>query len=316
MLSNVEAALSTKDVPVRATGYIQALNSIENRVYSIELEDGQIAIAKFYRPARWTFEQIREEHDFIARLNQGEIPSIEMIPQTGPTVHPSCATLGTTENGIFFSVSKRIRGRIMDELAPNQLRQLGRFLARLHGVGSSFQFQARATLSVATHGQASLDFLLQSPHLKDNGKARYQNVANRILQTIAPRLNGQKTFPIHGDCHLGNVLWNETGPFFLDFDDSVNGPPVQDVWMIIRGRDDTAKRDRDELFSGYEEMRSFDYDTLALIEPLRAIRIIHYAAWIAKRWGDPSFSRLFPEFGTERYWNGEIEALEELSELL
>ncbi|MEK7689467.1 MAG: serine/threonine protein kinase, partial [Bdellovibrionota bacterium] len=195
--------------------------------------------------------------------------------------------------------------------------QVGRFVARLHAVGARVKIPNRNTLDVETMGVKPLAFLIGSSFFTDSSRARYQDVAGRAVARAQEILAGGGGFrtpavqSIHGDCHVGNILWDANGPFFVDFDDCVVGPPVQDIWMIVRGRGEEANQARETLLSGYEQMREFDRTTLRLVEPLRALRMIHYAAWVAKRWEDPSFPRLFPMFGTERYWQEEIEALGE-----
>ncbi len=319
VLDSVERSLGLVERGLRATGRTIVLNSIENRVYEVELEDGTSVVAKFYRPGRWSPEQILEEHDFLARLVAAEVPTVAPFDFEANVVasvdFPVRRSLSSTEDGILFAVFPKLRGRLRDELKPDELRQLGRFLARLHNVGSTTPFRHRLTLDVETFGWDALDYLDDSGFLGES-RDRYLDVAERVLRGIAPRLEGFPAQSVHGDCHIGNVLWNEFGPFFVDFDDMVTAPVVQDVWMIVRGRDDDARRDRDYLLEGYEEMRPFPWVQLALIEPLRALRLIHYSAWIARRWSDPSFPRTFPhldgENSREKYWFDEIQALTQI----
>jgi Ser/Thr protein kinase RdoA (MazF antagonist) len=343
ILDSVEAALGA-----RATGRTQVLNSIENRVYEIELEADVppaalkglapviaqaraplAVVTKFYRPGRWTAEQIGEEHRFLLALAGAEVPVVPPLAlkeTPGSRIVAKTGTLALSKDGLFFAVFPKVRGRLRDELADVDLRNLGRFLARLHAVGSAFQAPRRLKLDVATYGEASLDFLLKSPFFDDVYRARYGQLVRELLATIRPWFQGVPTQPVHGDCHVGNVLWQETGitpegrreytPFFVDFDDMVIAPPVQDVWMIVRGRDEEAVRQREELLGAYDVMKEFDYPTLRLVEPLRALRLVHYAAWIARRWEDPSFPRMFPHFGSPKYWSEEIEALDEIRSLL
>lgn len=301
VLNAVEAALGNK---VRATGRVLALNSVENRVYEIELETEDSVIAKFYRPGRWTQEQILEEHAFLKKLHEAEIPVV--VPQA----------FYKTSNSIFLAVFPKVRGRTLDELASEQLLQVGRYLAKIHNVGAHFKLKHRIELDVETYGFQPLEFLLTSNFMDDNFKKRYRSVVEPILETARPLFQDAKPHVIHGDCHLGNILWNQSGPVFVDFDDLLIGPAVQDIWMISKGRDPEDLKLRDELLSGYEEFREFDRHNLILIEPLRAMRMVHYSAWIGRRWNDPSFPKMFPHFGTARYWEEEVEKLFEIQSLL
>ncbi|MBS1983450.1 MAG: serine/threonine protein kinase [Bdellovibrionales bacterium] len=321
VLDAVESALDALRCGRRATGRSQALNSIENRVYDIELEDGSSVVAKFYRPGRWVAEQILEEHAFMARLLQAEVPVVPpLVLHPGPSsrlVDPSAPTLALSPDNIFFALFPKVRARIRDELNDSQLEILGRFVARLHAVGAGWKGRTtRLTLDAETFGYASIRSLAELNFLHDNMGQRYRIVAERLLNHIAPRLKHLPMHRIHGDCHLGNVLWDDDRPFFVDFDDMLVGPPVQDIWMIIRGDDAEARGQRDILVDAYQEMRAFDRETLKLVEPLRVLRLIHYSAWIARRWEDPAFPRMFPTFGTDAWWQSEIEALSQVEQLL
>lgn len=343
ILDSVEAA-----VGVRATGRTQVLNSIENRVYDLELEADlpeamllgltpllaaarapKAVVVKFYRPGRWTAEQIEEEHIFLRDLLHAEVPVVCALPMRaakGCEIVSKTGTVARSPDGLFFAVFPKVRGRLRDELDDIDLRHLGRFAARLHSVGERFPARHRLSLNVETYGDASLDFLLRTTFFDDVSRVRYEGVVRDLLATIRPMFQGVKAHAIHGDCHVGNVLWQETGitpegrreyaPFFVDFDDMVVGPPVQDVWMIVRGRDEEAQRQRAEFLEAYDVMKQFDFATLRLIEPLRALRLVHYAAWVARRWEDPSFPRMFPNFGSPKYWAEEVEALDEIRALL
>jgi len=343
ILDSVEASLG-----VRATGRTQVLNSIENRVYEIELEGDlpasalgdlpplilraraeRAVVVKFYRPGRWTAEQIEEEHRFLIELINAEVPVVApLVLQAGPgaEIVAKTRTVARSKDGLFFAVFPKIRGRLRDELEDVDLRLIGRFTARMHAVGERFPATRRLKLDVATYGEGSLEFLLKSPFFDEVSRVRYETLVRDVLATIRPWFEGVRVQAVHGDCHVGNVLWQETGmtpegrreysPFFVDFDDMVVAPPVQDVWMIVRGRDEEAVRQRQELLESYEIMKEFDYSTLRLIEPLRALRLVHYAAWIARRWEDPSFPRMFPHFGSSKYWMDEVEALDEIRGLL
>jgi Ser/Thr protein kinase RdoA (MazF antagonist) len=301
-----------------------ALNSFENRVYDVELEPDESSgesngesnkgsdkfksnrrIVKFYRPGRWTREQILEEHAFLADLNAEEIPAV------APATFPDGQTLHQTSGeAIFFALFPKVGGRAPDELSSEQLLRIGRLLARIHAVGASKQAEHRIRLDPQTYGLNNLEFLLSKKWLPIEYEGRYQKVVKKICALSQSGFDSAQYQRIHGDCHLGNLLWNDSGSFFLDFDDMVQGPPVQDLWLLVPGRDAEAVQQRNTLLEGYEQIRHFDRRTLKLIEPLRALRFVHYAAWIARRWEDPAFPAAFPQFGSHRYWSDEVEDLE------
>jgi Ser/Thr protein kinase RdoA (MazF antagonist) len=318
ILDAVESALGSKKSGMRATGRAQALNSIENRVYEVEFEDSSSVVTKFYRPGRWSPEQIFEEHALLDALQENEIPVVPPLTlQDGPVSRLASGgarkTLAANEDGILFAVFPKMRGRSRDELNSLELEVLGRLLGRLHMVARSrTRGSTRLHLNVDTYGRESLKILVESGHLEGPLKSRYISYTENLCDRIAFRMSDAAVQLVHGDCHLGNLLWNESGPFFVDFDDMVVAPPVQDMWMISGGRDDYARRQLETLVEAYEEMAPFDRSSLGLIEGLRALRLIHYSAWIAQRWQDPSFPRMFPHFGSERYWQEEIEALSEI----
>ena len=292
----------------RATGRVLQLNSLENRVYEVELERGDSVILKFYRPARWSREQILEEHAFLSELAAADVPVV------APSDLGSGATLHERE-GIFFAGFTKGRGRTPDELDSEQLRWIGRLLARLHLVGQSRPAPFRLVLDATAYSSEDLAMVLDR-WVPLSLRSRYLAAAERLRPEMEARLAGLDRLRIHGDCHLGNLLWSPAGPFFLDFDDFATGPAVQDVWMVVPGRDEEARVHREVLLEGYETLRAFDRRSLAAIEALRALRILRYAAWIARRWHDPAFPRAFPDFDEERFWQAEVRALEEISNLL
>ena len=320
VLDSVEDSLNYKITGVRATGRSLALNSLENRVYEIDLDNSTQVVAKFYRPARWSAEQILEEHEFLQALEQVEVPVVVPLPLTDTSksrlVNASKNTLARSEQGIYFAVFPKCRGRILGELSDLQLRVLGRYLARIHALGSSLRLEHRIHLNVQAYGRGPLRFLKDSGLLESPMGQRYESEVSRLLTLIEPLFEDVRMIAVHGDCHLGNTLWVNDNPFFLDFDDTLIAPPVQDVWMIVRGRDREALDQRDVLIEAYEEFQDFDRSTLHLIEPLRALRMIHFSAWIAKRWEDPSFKKCFPEFASLKYWQEEICALDEIYALV
>lgn len=307
MLDAVESALGAG---TRATGRCLALNSLENRVCDIELEaaaddDPGHVVAKFYRPGRWSREAILEEHRFLAELVAAEVPAVAPLPlQNG-------STLAGTSDGILFAVFPKIRGRSLQELSDAQLQQVGRFLGRIHNVGAAAPASHRLQLTAETYGTQALAYLVSSGTIDIQVQSRYERAATAIIKTVAPMLAAVPAHRLHGDCHLANLLWVGEGALFLDFDDMLTGPAVQDIWMVVRGRDAEANRQRSVMLDGYEQLRRFDRTTLRLVEPLRALRMLHFAAWIARRWADPTFQRMFPDFPTYRYWADETSALEE-----
>lgn len=318
ILDTVESSLETARPHLRLTGQALALNSLENRVYDLQLEDGSSVVAKFYRPHRWSADQIAEEHDFLNRLKAAEIPVVSPL-----VLSPSKICLKTksdsllqTPDGIYFAVFPKVRGRLLDELSDSHLRTLGRYVARIHGIGRIKPFKYRLQVNVNDWGYRPLEEIAKSKMIEQGMASRYREVAEQILEQ-SRRLLSRATFQVvHGDCHLGNTLWDGESPFFLDFDDAVLAPCVQDIWMIIRGRDEQAVSQRDILLRSYETMNEFQWEDLALIEPLRALRIIHYSAWILRRYEDPCFPQAFPLFGSAGYWRDEIEALSEILHLM
>ncbi|APW36303.1 stress response serine/threonine protein kinase YihE [Rhodoferax koreense] len=304
-------------------GRITALSSYENRVYQIRLEDGSTVVAKFYRPERWSRAQILEEHAFAAELMADEIPAVGPLVLNGATLHDF--------GGFAFSVSPSRGGRAPELDDFEVLEWIGRFLARIHSVGARQPFVHRPSLDLQTFGTASRDWLLGHQMIPMDVQSEWQAACNEALDLIAASAlstcaSGQNDAQItrlrlHGDCHPGNILWTPTdrpegGPHFVDLDDARTGPAVQDLWMLLSG--DRAQRtlQLSGLIDGYEQFRSFDRRELALIEPLRTLRLIHYSAWLARRWGDPTFPINFPWFGTSDYWVGQVNMLTEQIEAM
>lgn len=290
------------------TGRCIAMNSFENRVYDVELEDDQSSrrIVKFYRPGRWTPEQILEEHQFLADLQAAEIPAIGPVPfPDGKTLHQ------ISDTDIWYVLFPKVGGRASDELSDEQLLRLGRLLGRMHNVGAARKAQHRIRLDAATYGFANLDFLIKNRWIPDEFVVRYGAAVKRVCEVSRPWFEAVDFQRVHGDCHLSNLLWNHSGPFFLDFDDMVVGPQVQDIWLLVPGRDPESISQRNLMMEGYREFRDLSPLSSRLIEPLRALRIVHYTAWIAKRWDDPAFPRAFPQFNSHAYWSSELRDLEE-----
>jgi len=297
VLDAVEAA------GLRPTGHCSTLNALENRVFDIRLEDDRHVVAKFYRPGRWSRPAILEEHRFLAALEQAEIPVCV------PLRFPDGDTLHAVE-GIHYALWPRTGGRAPDELDDEQVAVLGRLLARIHGAGERVRVRHRPTLDSAGLPLAALALLESRDFLPPACRPRYRRTVEAIAALYDEWSRGVALHPIHGDCHMGNLLRGDAGWFFLDFDDMRIGPAVHDVWMLLPGRDAEAARQRELLIEAYRSLRPFEARSLRLIEPLRAFRFVWYAAWIARRWQDPAFPDAFPHFGSDEYWENETRDLE------
>ena len=300
-------------VGLRGDGRLLSLNSYENRVYLIGLEDGTQCVAKFYRPARWSDEQIREEHRFVASLAATEIPAVPArVASDGESLHH--------HDGFAFAVFDRKGGRA-PELDRSDTRQwLGRFIGRIHALGAAKPYIERPTLDRATFGVEPRDWIVEHRIVPIPLNAAWANVVEEALtavQACDEAAGASRQLRLHGDCHLGNVLWTEGvdgrigGPHFVDFDDSRMGPALQDLWMLLSGSRPEMTRQLADLLEGYEQFNAFDPRELHRLEALRTLRMIHYSAWLARRWDDPAFPAAFPFFGSERYWQDQIDALRE-----
>jgi Ser/Thr protein kinase RdoA (MazF antagonist) len=303
------------------TGRCLALNSMENRVYEVEIEldsdykpkspSEKFLIVKFYRPGRWTWDQIQDEHDFLFDLAEADIPVV--APVTRPDGH---SIFEDTKLDLMYALFPKVGGRSPDELDNSQCERVGRLLARMHNVGALRQAEHRVHLTPASYGVTNLKWLLDSKLIPLTLEQRYRHAVERICDLADPWFKASSPIRIHGDCHLGNLIWGQEGPFWVDFDDMVTGPAVQDLWLMIPGRDESTRQQLMALLSAYEMMRPFDRTSLRLIEPLRALRFVHFAAWIGKRWEDASFPRAFPQFGTDRWWAEQTQDLEEQLRLI
>ncbi|MBN9410387.1 MAG: serine/threonine protein kinase [Burkholderiales bacterium] len=298
-----------------ADGRLMALSSYENRVYLAQLEDGDAVVAKFYRPGRWSDAQILEEHTFAAELMAAEVPVVGPIEREGRTLHHHA--------GFSFSVSPRRGGRRPELDDFDVLEWIGRFLARIHAVGEARPFETRPALDAASFGHASRDWLVQHDVIPLDVKGAWLRACDAVLSRIdatplgAGGGHGLQRLRLHGDCHPGNILWTpDEGPHFVDLDDARSGFAVQDLWMLLDGERPQRTQQLGALIDGYEQFREFDRRELALIEPLRTLRLIHYSAWLARRWDDPAFPATFPWFGTSDYWQGQARLLEDQLEAL
>ena len=304
----------------RCTGRVLALNSMENRVYEVELDCDlppkapkweAFRVIKFYRPGRWTREQILEEHEFLAQAAAADIPVVT------PITLSSGSTLDTLPGtSIYYAVFPKVGGRILDELSDEELEQIGRLIARLHSVGSARPFKHRLELSVKSYGYDNLEYLRINKLLPVTVEAHFLRIAERIFTTTEPWFSDAPIQRIHGDCHLGNILWLWSKASMVDFDDSLMGPCVQDLWLLTPGRDEDSLRRQEALIRGYTTMRPFDSAQIRLREPLRALRMVHFTTWIAKRFEDPAFKQVFVDYGSERYWREQLIALQEVGECL
>ena len=285
------------------------LSSFENRVYEVEREDRSRVVAKFYRPGRWTEAQILEEHRFLADLVEAEIPVCATQP------FPDGGTLRRIDH-IAYCLFERAGGRAPDELTDELSARLGRLVARIHNTGAAGVAHHRLRLTADAYAREDLAFLSARKVIPARIEKRYLTAAHALTDLADAALAGVDVHRIHGDLHAGNLLLRDGLLRALDFDDMMVGPAVQDVWLLFPGRDAETRRLRDVFLDAYEELRDFDHGSLRLVEPLRGLRLIHYAAWLARRFHDPIFPRTFIHFGTEAYWDEQTRDLEELLDVI
>jgi len=286
-------------------GRLFALNSYENRVYQLGSAAGALVL-KFYRPGRWSDEQIGEEHEFTAQLAEAELPVAAPVVVDGRSLFEF--------GGFRFAAFPWMRGRPpeLDALEARQI--LGRSLARIHQVGARLGFRVRPHVDIERLGIQAREQVLEAGLLPSRVEVRYEQVSEALLERIADAYEAVGRvgeIRIHGDCHLGNLLWNEQGPAFVDLDDCAMGPRVQDLWMLLSGGAAEQQKQWAQILEGYRQFADFDFRETRLIEPLRALRMLHHAAWVSHRWRDPAFPRAFPWFGEERYWDGYVADLRE-----
>lgn len=287
-------------------GRLQVLNSFENRVYQIGFEDGPPLIAKFYRPRRWSDAAIREEHAFVADLAEREIPVVAALRFAGESL--------ITSGEYRFALFPRQGGRTPELEDTAVLEWMGRFLGRIHAVGALTSFVERPAIDIASFGESPYAALRESRFIPAELRTAWSSVVEQALDGVRAcyaRAGAVTHIRLHGDCHAGNVLWSDTGPHFVDFDDARNGPAIQDLWMLLSGEPQDMARQLDAVLEGYGCFHDFDPRELHLVEALRTLRLIHYPAWIARRWADPAFPAAFTWFDTPRYWQDHILALRE-----
>ncbi|TXC66656.1 serine/threonine protein kinase [Piscinibacter aquaticus] len=316
-------------VGLRGDGRLIQLNSYENRVFQVFLEDGRVVVAKFYRPGRWSDAQILEEHAFAAELEAREVPlaapwpltidarsmHAERLSITGPTL----ASFETADGPYRFAVTERKAGRAPEVEDPSVLEWIGRFIGRIHAVGAAGRFEHRLTLSPVSLGHEPRDWLLAQDVIPPDALPARRGMVDAALERVDAAFDAAapvKTLRLHGDCHLGNILWTAAGPHFVDLDDALTGPAVQDLWMLLSGPRAERQKQLGAVLDGYEQFMDFDRRELALIEPLRTLRIVHHSAWIARRWKDPAFPIAFPWFESPAYWTEQATRLRDQLEAM
>jgi Ser/Thr protein kinase RdoA (MazF antagonist) len=293
----------------RLTGRVMALNSLENRVYDVELattlDFGKgfsltNVILKFYRPGRWSEKQILEEHSFLATLTEFEVPVVPPIEFNGKTLHLH------EETKLWFALFPKVQGRLKDELLKDEIEQVGRLIGRIHNIGSMGKFSHRLALNPKTFVEANRIQLEKVKPVDHISFSHYLKLLEQLQGILNPLFGHLETQRLHGDFHRGNIVWTSAGPMAVDFDDCLTGPVEQDLWLLFPGKDQYSLEDRDRFLSSYKEMTRKTHLKLNLTEALRSMRMVHFNAWIAKRWEDHSFQRVFPQFTSANYWDQEL----------
>ncbi len=296
-----------ESVGYQPDGGLFALNSYENRVYQIGIDEGNPLVGKFYRPDRWSDECILEEHSFTLALAEDEIPVVApLVSDSGDTLHQ--------HEGFRFSLFPRRGGRWPELEDPDTLEWIGRFLGRIHLLGASKPFSHRPTITAGEMGGDSISYLLENGWIPIEQEHSYHRLSKQLMEQINEAFDkaaGCRIIRLHGDCHPGNILWTDNGPHFVDMDDCRSGPAIQDLWMLLSGDRNEMALQLSYLREGYDTFYELDAKELVLIEPLRTLRMIHYAAWLARRWQDPAFPAAFPWFNTTQYWQEHIATLEQ-----
>ena len=287
-------------------GRLLALNSYENRVYQVGMEQGPPVVVKFYRPRRWSDEAILEEHDFAAELDANEIPVVPPLIFEGRSLHQ--------HQGYRFAVFRRQGGRTPELDQPGVLEWIGRFMGRIHATGAARSYTARGALDEQSFGAQPREWLLASDFIPAELRESWTSISAQALDGVRrcyERAGSLRLLRLHGDCHPGNVLWTDDGPHFVDLDDSRMGPAIQDLWMLLSGERADMSRQLTDVLAGYEDFFEFEPRELYLLEGLRTLRLLHYSAWLAMRWDDPAFKQAFPWFDSVRYWQDRILELRE-----
>lgn len=293
-------------VGIATDGRLLALNSYENRVYQVGVDSASPIVAKFYRPNRWDDNAILEEHAFVKSLADKEIPAVAPISIDGKTLF--------SYQDFRFSVFPKHGGRAPELDREGVLEWIGRFIGRIHSVGALSEFKYRPELNIDTFGQEPSRYLLDQGMIPKELELVYRGVVAQALDGVKrcyERAGDIVLLRLHGDCHMGNLLWTDAGPHFVDFDDSRMGPAIQDLWMMLSGEPDEMQKQFNEILLGYEDFYEFNPNELHLIEALRTLRLIHYSAWLARRWDDPAFKVAFTWFNTQQYWQDRILELRE-----
>lgn len=299
-------------IGLHSDGRLLPLNSYENRVYQVGMEEGSAVVSKFYRPNRWTDAAILEEHGFVKELAQNEIP---VVPAMAFGDNKTLQRI----DGFRFSVFARQGGRVPELEDPGKLEWMGRFIGRIHAIGALKPFKERPTLNINSFGDEPRTYLLANDFIPIDLIDAYSSVTSYALDSVRfcfERAGKVNTLRLHGDCYPGNILWTDDGPHFVDFDDSRMGPAIQDLWMLLAGNRAEMTAQLKHLLTGYRVFYDFNVAELHLIEALRTLRLIHYSSWIARRWNDPAFPMAFPWFNSPRYWQDRIIELREQTALM
>lgn len=295
---------------VEAQGFLSdgrqlALNSYENRVYQVGIEEQKPLIVKFYRPERWSDEQILEEHEFSFELAEQELPIVTPMLKYGKSL--------LHYEGFGMALFKRQGGYAPELDHEDNLTILGRFLARMHLIGARVKFTHRPHITIHNYGTESFDFL-STEVMPAELKPAYDSLCRDLLlamEDAVQRAGSVQSIRVHGDCHAGNILWRDEAPHFVDFDDARMAPAIQDLWMLLSGDSQQQSLQLKKIMQGYLEFNDFNFSELQLMEVFRTLRIMHYSAWLARRWADPAFPHSFPWFNTVRYWEEHILELRE-----
>ena len=300
VITLVEGALGK-----RCTNLCRPLISYINRVYELQFEDGSGLVVKFYRPGRWSQQGLQDEHDFLLELAGEEVPVV------APLLLRDGSSLGSYNN-IHFAVFPKMGGRSFDEYSDDQWEELGRLLGRTHNIGAMHLPKDRLTMAPDISTRQQVDYILVGSFMPEDLLARFRDLTDSLIREITPLFDQERMIRIHGDCHFSNLIYRPGESFYIiDFDDMVTGPPVQDFWMLLPGHREDSTAEIEIFLEGYETFRAFDMSSLRLIEPLRAMRYIHYTAWCAYQFAEDGETRVDEEFGSRHYWQTEMGDLED-----